>query len=102
MSRRRVTGVITGVVGVLVAVALGPPAAQAHPCATTWTLGSSTFLSANDAATAWAGSLPTMSLDEDCATIEQSSQFAGLAASDAAADPVEDAVSSFTYTPNMT
>ena len=39
--------------------ALVPSAAQAHPCAVNWSLSTSTFLSANDSGTSWAGSLPT-------------------------------------------
>jgi len=54
----------TGIVGpvsfaiAVIAVALLPAAASAHPCATSSSGGSTGFLSL-DATTSWAGSLPT-------------------------------------------
>jgi hypothetical protein len=106
MSRQKGrAGLTAGVLGVL-ALALTPSAAQAHPCATSWSLSTATFLSANNGATAWAGSLPTMNNDSDCLPADTSAleTVASIATTgaDAAADPVEEAVASFDYTSNMT
>ena len=103
--RAKLAGLGAGVVGALAVAALLPSAAQAHPCAMNWSLSTATFLSANNSAAAWAGSLPTMNNDSDCAPVEDA--YTGPASvattgADAAADPVGPAVESFEYTPNMT
>ena len=82
--------------------ALVPSAAHAHPCAVNWSLTTSTFLSANDSGTAWAGGLPTPSVnDSDCAVVETSLPT-GLAQSDAAADDPVEATKTYTKSANMT
>ncbi|MBE2319864.1 hypothetical protein DVA67_028120 [Solirubrobacter sp. CPCC 204708] len=93
-----------GLAGVLGVLAIGAPTAHAHPCAETWSLSTATFLSANNSSIGWGGSLPTMNNDADCAPVEGSKVAASVAmtGADAAADPVEEAVASFEYTPNMT
>ena len=103
--RAKLAGLGAGVVGALAVAALLPSAAQAHPCAMNWSLSTATFLSANNSAAAWAGSLPTMNNDSDCAPVEDA--YTGPASiattgADAAADPVGPAVESFEYTPHMT
>ncbi len=99
MRRKGWAGLVAG--SALAAAALMPSAAQAHPCSTTWSLSTTTFLSANNSDASWAGSLPTMNNDTDCAPVEESFA-AGRAVSDAAADPVQDAVATYTYSSNMT
>ena len=82
--------------------ALVPSAAQAHPCAVTWSLSTSTFLSANDSGTSWAGSLPTRTVDDsDCAVVDTSLPTA-LAQSDATADDPVEATRTYTKSSNMT
>jgi hypothetical protein len=98
MRRKGLAGLVAG--GALAAAALMPSAALAHPCSTTWSLSTATFLSANNSDAAWAGSLPTMNNDTDCAPVEDGF-VTGRAVSDAAADPVGPAVASYTYSSNM-
>lgn len=97
---------LAGLAGVAAAIAVGaaaPSTALAHPCTETWTLTGSAFLSANDAGSAWAGSIPAIVNDDDCATINPADGFiTAKAKSAAAAEPVEEAVSTFTYTSNLT
>src|SRR3712207_1267796 len=99
MRRKGLAGLLAG--SALAVAALMPSAAQAHPCSTTWSLSTATFLSANNSDAAWAGSLPTMNNDTDCAPVEESFST-GRAVSDAAADPVGPAVATYTYSSNMT
>jgi hypothetical protein len=86
----------------LIAVALLPAGASAHPCASA-TGGSTAFLSI-DAGSAWAGSLPTgEALAEiDCSLIDFEAAANMNIETTAAADPVGPAVASFTYSDNMT
>ena len=82
--------------------ALVPSAAQAHPCAVNWSLTTSSFLSANDSGTGWAGSLPTPSLnDSDCAVIETTLP-SGEAQTDLALDDPVEATKTYTKSANMT
>ena len=100
MARKGLSGLAAGAM-VTAAFALAPASAQAHPCAVTWSLETATFLSANDASSAWAGSLPTMyGSDSDCAPAPVD-LTAKRAYSSAAADDPAEATSTFTYTPNM-
>jgi hypothetical protein len=97
-----------GIVGLVsfaiaaIAVALLPAAASAHPCASA-TGGSTSFLSI-DATTSWAGSLPTGEAlaDADCSLIDFDAALGMNIETTAAADPLEPAVASFTYSDNMT
>src|SRR5687768_15059865 len=100
MRWKGIAGLAAGVFGVL---AIGAPAAQAHPCAATWSLSTATFLSANNGASSWAGSLPSMNNDADCLPVDGSKVAAsvGMTGADAAADDVAEAIASFEYTPNM-
>jgi hypothetical protein len=67
-----------------------------------WSLTTSTFLSANDSGTSWAGSLPTRTVDDsDCAVIDTSLPTA-LAQSDALADDPVEATKTYTKSANMT
>ncbi|HEX6022687.1 MAG TPA: hypothetical protein VFZ00_11875 [Solirubrobacter sp.] len=79
-----------------------PAAAQAHPCATTWSLSTATFLSANDANTAWAGSLPAASNDADCAPVEASAATLNATAISGVDGPGLPEGADFNYTSNMT
>ncbi len=82
--------------------ALVPSAAQAHPCAVNWSLTTSSFLSANDSGTGWAGSLPTPSLnDSDCAVVETTLPN-GEAQTDLALDDPVEATKTYTKSANMT
>ena len=82
--------------------ALVPSAAQAHPCAVNWSLTTSSFLSANDSGTGWAGSLPTPSLnDSDCAVVETTLP-SGEAQTDLALDDPVEATKTYTKSANMT
>ena len=92
MRTKRLAGLAAGVVGALGTAALLPAAAEAHPCAEAWSLSTATFLSANNSGAAWAGSLPTMNNDSDCAPVEDA--YTGPASiattgADASADPIE-------------
>ena len=97
-----------GIVGLVslaitvIALALLPAAASAHPCASA-TGGSTAFLSI-DATTSWGGSLPTgEALAEiDCSLIDAEAALNMNIETTAAADPVGPAVASFTYSDNMT
>ena len=105
MRTKRLAGLGAGVVAALAVGALAPSAAQAHPCAETWSLSTATFLSANNSAAAWAGSLPTMNNDSDCAPVEDA--YTGPASiattgADASADPIGPLADVFEKTPNMT
>jgi hypothetical protein len=99
----------TGIVGpvsfaiAVIAVALLPAAASAHPCATSSSGGSTGFLSL-DATTSWAGSLPTGEAlaDIDCSLSSMEAALKTSIETTAAADPVGDAVASFTFSDNMT
>jgi hypothetical protein len=84
----------------LIAVALLPAAASAHPCVSA-TGGSTAFLSI-DATSSWAGSLPAgAALNIECAESSYEASTTAIATT-AAADPVGPAVASFTYSENMT
>jgi hypothetical protein len=86
---------IAGLSFVIGALALGAfaPSAVAHPCVTS---AASMSLTAD---MAWTG-LPTIE-DADCAFVEMGNAMAEDTTT-AAADPVGDAVSTYTYSPNMT
>jgi hypothetical protein len=95
-----------GIVGLVslaitvIALALLPAAASAHPCASA-TGGSTAFLSI-DATTSWGGSLPTGEAlaDIDCSLIDMEAALNMNIETTAAADPVGPAVSSFTFSDN--
>lgn len=99
--KKGIVGLVSLTVAVL-AIALLPTAASAHPCASA-TGGSTAFLSI-DAGTAWAGSLPTGEAlaDIDCSLIDFEAAANMNIETTAAADPVGPAVASFTYSDNMT
>ena len=100
MARKKgIVGLAT-LAGALIAVALLPAAASAHPCVSA-TGGSLSFLSI-DAGTAWGGSLPTGAALADMRCAESSAEVARAIETTAAADPVGPAVASFTYSDNMT
>jgi hypothetical protein len=84
----------------VIAVALLPAAASAHPCLSA-TGGSTAFLSI-DATSGWAGSLPAgEALNINCAESSYEESSTAIETT-AAADPVGPAVASFTYSDNMT
>ena len=99
--KKGIVGLVSLTVAVL-AIALLPAAASAHPCASA-TGGSTAFLSI-DAGSAWAGSLPTGEAlaDIDCSLIDFEAAANMNIETTAAADPVGPAVASFTYSDNMT
>jgi hypothetical protein len=91
---------LAGVVGTLAVAALAPTAAIAHPCsiAGDGTYTENSFLSFG--AGAWGGSLPAIdALEHDCAATGTETFSVETTA---AADPVQDAVSSFVHTDNLT
>ena len=99
--KKGIVGLVSFAIAVI-AVALLPAAASAHPCASA-TGGSTAFLSI-DATTSWGGSLPTGEAlaDMDCSLIDMDAALNMSIESNAAADPVGPAVASFTYSDNMT
>jgi hypothetical protein len=104
MRTKRLAGLAAGVVGALGTAALLPAAAEAHPCAEAWSLSTATFLSANNSAAAWAGSLPTMNNDSDCAPVDDAYRGPASIATtgaDASADPIEPLADVFEKTSNM-
>ena len=100
MREGRFAGLVAGMAVVAIGL-LAPSAAQAHPCATTWSLSTATFLSANDAGTTWAGGLPTPSAnDSDCAAVEAAlSTETAVSGADGPGLPPG---ANFNYTSNMT
>jgi hypothetical protein len=100
LARKKAIVGLASLAGALIAVALLPAAASAHPCASA-TGGSTAFLSI-DATTSWGGSLPTgAALAEAACSTSMEASTAAISTS-AAADPVGPAVVSFTYSDNMT
>jgi hypothetical protein len=101
LARKKGIVGLASLAGALIAVALLPAAASAHPC-TSATGGSTSFLSV-DAGSAWAGSLPAGEAlaDQDCSLINWDAESTAIETT-AAADPVGPAVASFTYSDNMT
>jgi hypothetical protein len=101
LARKKGIVGLASLAGALIAVALLPAAASAHPCVSA-TGGSLSFLSI-DAGTAWAGGLPTGAAlaDMNCAESSANAVATNIATT-AAADPVGPAVASFTYSDNMT
>jgi hypothetical protein len=91
---------LMGLVGAVAFLALVPSGAIAHPaCAT----AASSFLSLN-AEAGWAGALPTREelLEAGCTLAEVDAALSQDVVTTAAADPLEDGVSTFTYTDNLT
>lgn len=85
---------LMGLVGAVAFLALVPSGAIAHPaCAT----AASSFLSLN-AEAGWAGALPTREelLEAGCTLAEVDAALSQNVVTTAAADPVEDGVSTFT------
>ena len=100
MARKKGIVGLAGLAGALIAVALLPAAASAHPCLSA-TGGSTAFLSI-DGSSGWAGSLPAgEALNINCAESSYQESTAAIETT-AAADPVGPAVASFTYSDNMT
>jgi hypothetical protein len=101
LARKKGIVGLASLAGALIAVALLPAAASAHPCVSA-TGGSLSFLSI-DAGTAWAGGLPTGAAlaDMNCAESSANAVATNIATT-SAADPVGPAVASFTYSDNMT
>ena len=97
--KKGIVGLVSFAITVI-AVALLPAAASAHPCLSA-TGGSTAFLSI-DATSSWGGSLPAgAALNIECAESSYQESTTAIETT-AAADPVGPAVASFTYSDNMT
>ncbi|HEX6026335.1 MAG TPA: hypothetical protein VFZ00_30350 [Solirubrobacter sp.] len=85
--------------GALIAVAaFTPSAAMAHPCAGTAVNEATSFLSLHT--NGWAGLYPTFANEHEC--VSDGVAIMQYENSKSAADPVEDAVSTFVYSDNLT
>ncbi|MBE2319837.1 hypothetical protein DVA67_027985 [Solirubrobacter sp. CPCC 204708] len=95
---RILRGAVAGASTVAALALFAPPSAIAHPCANSQRVEASSFLSLHSSS--WAG-YPTFSNEHECdgegGAVQN--QFENARA---AADPVQDAVSTFTYSENMT
>ena len=97
--KKGIVGLVSFAITVI-AVALLPAAASAHPCLSA-TGGSTAFLSI-DMTSSWAGSLPAGAAQNiNCAESTYQNSSTAIATT-AAADPVGPAVATFTYSDNMT
>jgi hypothetical protein len=102
MGRSKGFAALASVAGVTALFALAPSAAQAHPCTKAWSLSATTFLSANNAATAWAGSIPPLE-GENCIPVKDAGAGATTQTAISAIDgPGLPPGMDVAYTPNMT
>jgi hypothetical protein len=100
LARKKGIVGLASLAGALIAVALLPAAASAHPCVSA-TGGSAAFLSI-DTTSSWAGSLPAGAAQNIKCAESSYQELTAAIATTAAADPVGPAVASFTYSDNMT